>query len=149
MPTVTYRYSKINSTLFVVLCAGMIGISIPNLIHFVNIQNSTNWELILVFDFAFAVMLLYMMVKQFIPAMQGKIALEINPIGIISYVKNINIEWKDIKDVDFRTGKSSSSLYITFKYETDRGDHVRIPLAFIAGNDSKIYNTVKEYLNRS
>ena len=101
--------------------------------------------LIVAFDVAFVVMALIVVIKYTIPAIQGRIALELNNKGLVSYMRKVTIPWNDIEDIDLRSGKSSSSLYITFKVETDHGSHIRIPLQFVTGNDEEIYKTVKTY----
>jgi hypothetical protein len=94
-------------------------------------------------------MLIYLIVKQLIPALKGKLALEINSGGIVSYVKNVEIVWKDIQEIDQVTGKTSSAINIKFKYKTDRGNHIRIGLGFIGGDDSEIYNTIISFYEKA
>lgn len=101
--------------------------------------------LIVALDVAFIVMAVIVVVKYTIPAIQGRIALELNNEELVSYMRNISIPWNDIEDISLRTGKSSSSLYITFKVETDYGSYLRIPLQFVTGKDEDIYETVKAY----
>lgn len=146
MQTIKYTYSKTSSILFTILFGGLIIFSVPHLIKFIYDGNTLNWSLLLIFDLFILLMLLYIIVKNLIPALQNKIAIELNQTSIISYAKNINIEWKNIEKIQLRTGRSSSALYITFKYETDHGSHIRIPLGFVQGNDDEIYNTVLDYL---
>lgn len=146
MQTINYIYSKTSSILFTALLGGLIIFSLPYLINFIYNGDSLNWSLLLIFDLFIFLMLLYIIIKTLIPAVQNKVALELNQTSIISYAKNINIEWKSIEKIQLRSGRSSSSLYITFKYETDHGSHIRIPLGFVQGNDEKIYNTMIVYL---
>ena len=114
MQTIKYTYSSI---LFTILFGGLIIFSVPHLIKFIYDGNTLNWSLLLIFDLFILLMLLYIIVKNLIPALQNKIAIELNQTSIISYAKNINIEWKNIEKIQLRTGRSSSALYITFKYE--------------------------------
>ncbi|MHB8208444.1 MAG: hypothetical protein ACYDDY_13705 [Mucilaginibacter sp.] len=94
-------------------------------------------------------MAVIVVVKYTIPAILGQIALELNNEELVSYMRNVSIPWNDIEDIDLRSGKSSSSLYITFKVETDHGSHIRIPLQFVMGKDEDIYETVKAYKQHS
>ena len=130
------------------LLIGMIIMSIPHIIKFIYANDTTNWLLIIVFDFLLLIMLIYIIIKQLIPAIKGKIALEINSVGIISYVKNVEIEWKDIQEINTITGKTSSAIDIKFKWETDYGNQIRIGLGFIEGNDSKIYDTMISFFEK-
>jgi len=145
----TFGYSKVGTLLFTVLPLGMILLSLSSLIKFIDLHQTTNWLLILLFDLCFLVMLIFIVIKMLIPMLQGRIALEISSIGITSYVKNVVIKWDEIENLEFRSGQTSSSLYIALNCQTDRGNHVRIALTSIEGNDFKIYTTVKECFERS
>jgi len=94
-------------------------------------------------------MAMYIIVKQLVPALQGRTAFEIDETGITSYVKNVVIKWGDIEKIEMNSGKTSSSIYITFKWDTDRGRHLRITLRFVDGDDSEIYDEVMAYLEKS
>ena len=149
MKKVTFCYNRISSSIFTIVPLGIVLGSTPNLAKFINAHDTTNWLLILLFDFCFLMISVYIIFKQLIPALQGKIALEMDEAGITSYVKNIVIKWEDIKTIELKSGKTSSSLYITFKWETDRENHLRIALGFIAGDESKIYDTAIAYFEES
>jgi len=146
MQTTNYIYSKTNSILFTALLGGLIIFSVPHLINFIYNGNSLNWSLLLIFDLFILLMLLYIIIKALIPAILNKVALELNQTSIISYAKGINIEWKNIEKIQLRSGRSSSALYITFKYETDHGNYIRIPLGLVQGNDEEIYSKILDYL---
>jgi len=149
MQTTNYIYSKTNSILFTALLGGLIIFSVPHLINFIYNGNSLNWSLLLIFDLFILLMLLYIIIKALIPAIQNKVVLELNQTSIISYAKDINIEWKNIEKIQLKSGRSSSALYIIFKYETERGSYIRIPLGFVQGNDEEIYNNALDYLKNS
>jgi len=123
--------------------------SIPNLLRFIHERDTTNWLLILSFDLCFLLLAAYVIVKQLVPALQGKIAFEIDETGITSYVKSVVIKWEEIKEIELRRGRTSSSLYITFKWDTDHGSHLRIALGFVEGDDSKIRDKVIVYFEES
>jgi len=146
---ITYPYSRINSYLSTAFIVGVVGWSVPHLLKFVEANDVKDYMLIAAFDVVFIVMGLIVVIKYIISALQGRIALELNDEELISYMRDVSIPWKDIEDIDLRRGKSSSSLYITFKVETDHGSHIRIPLQFVMGKDEDIYETVKAYKQHS
>jgi len=136
----TYPYSKKSSLFFTVFFTGIILISIPFLVKSINNKDNVYW-LISLWDLPYILMLIYIILKQLIPAFTNKPALEINVDGITSFVKNVSISWSDIENIDLKSGKTSAALYITFKWETDHGNYIRIPLGFVAGSDDEIYDT--------
>jgi hypothetical protein len=115
MEKVTFSYNRISSLLFTILPLGIIALSVPNLLKFINEHDTINWFLIVLFDFCFLLIVIYIIIKQLIPSLQGKVAFEIDAIGITSYTKNVIIKWGDIKTIELGSGQTSSSLYITFK----------------------------------
>jgi hypothetical protein len=124
---------------------GIIGFSVPHLLGFVAIKDLVSASLIGGFDFALLAIALFVMIRFAIPAAQGKIALALDAEGIINYARNVTIPWGEIKDIDLRSSKTQSSLYITFKWETDHGAYIRVPLGYVKGDDEAIYAAVKEY----
>ncbi|MEO6849359.1 MAG: hypothetical protein ABI203_00335 [Mucilaginibacter sp.] len=150
MQSVTYPYSKTSSLIVTLLPTAIILLSISQLKKFIYAHEATNALMILGFDFLFFVLLSYIIIKQLLPAFKGKIALEINSTGIISFAKNVTIGWSDIERIEFQNpAKASASLYITFKFETDHGNDIRIPLGFVRGVDSKIYETAIDFFKNS
>jgi len=149
MKKISFRYSKISSSLFTISLLGIFAMSIPNLIKFINQNDTTSWLLFLLFDLCFLLIAVYIIVKQLIPALQDKIAFEIDETGITSYVKNVVIKWEDIEKIEMKSGKTSSVLYVTYKCDTDRARHLRIALAFVEGDDAEIYNEVMAYFEKS
>jgi hypothetical protein len=131
--------------MWTVFMMGIVGWSIPHLLKFAQAKDVESCLLIAAFDLCFIIMLTIVVIKYTIPALQGRIALELNDDEMVSYMRNVSIPWDDIEDIDLRTGKSSASLYITFKVDTNHGSHIRIPLQFIKGNDEEIYEAVKTY----
>ena len=142
---IQYPYSKWTSYLYTICLLGIVAFSIPHLLGFIAIKNLVSACLIGGFDFALVAMALFVLIKFVIPAAQGKIALALDAEGIISYARKVTIPWSDIKDIDTRSSKTQTSLYITFKSETDHGSHIRIPLGYVKGDDEYIYTTVKDY----
>ena len=146
MKSTKYSYSKVTGMLFTTVSIGIIGFSVPYMIGFINIHDSINWSLILAFDALFLLLIAFVMIKNLIPAMQNKTALEFNGEGIVSDFKNVEVKWKDIQDIELRGGKTSS-LYITFKAATNYEDF-RISLQLVKGNDEEVYNTVMKYFEK-
>jgi hypothetical protein len=144
---VIYQYSKLSSYLWTAFLIGIVVWSVPHLIKFVKANDVESYMLIMAFDAAFVVMALIVIIKYTIPAWQDRVALELNNEGLVNYLRNFSIPWDDIEDIELRTGKSSSAIYITLKVETNRGSHIRIPLGFVSGKDEDIYEAVKAYKN--
>jgi len=145
MQPVKYFYSIKNSSFFTILFTGIIVISIPRIIKFVEAHDTANWLLIVAFDLIFLIMLLYVLVKQLIPALKCKVALEINSEGIAAHAKNTTIEWRDVYDIEYISGKTVASIGIYLKSGNERGNYIRIGLGFVAGDESKIYDTMKSF----
>ena len=149
MQSQTYLYSKWGGILITTGLFLLVICSLSQLIHFIQLNDKTNYLLIAGFDIMILLLLLYIFIKQLIPALKGKVALELNDEALISYAKNIEIPWKDVKEIEFITGQTSSALHVTFKYETDHGSWVRIPLSVLKGNDEEIYKNVKSYFEKT
>jgi hypothetical protein len=84
--------------------------------------------------------------KRLIPAIQGKIALELNETCLVDYIRNITIDWKDIKEISLIRSRSSSIIRVNLKWVSDYGSEIAIPLRFVKGRDNDIYNEVRAYL---
>lgn len=141
-----YPYSKKNSLFYTAVFSGVTFFFVPTIIRSINTDNFT-WLLFLLV-LACLPMLIWLLVKQLIPALRGAIALEINSTEIVSYVEGVTIEWKDIKSIEYDAATYSSNLNIKLKWETDHGSKIRIKLQYVAGDDQKIYETAMDYLNR-
>jgi len=68
----TFGYSKVGTLLFTVLPLGMILLSLSSLIKFIDLHQTTNWLLILLFDLCFLVMLIFIVIKMLIPMLQAE-----------------------------------------------------------------------------
>lgn len=142
---IQYPYSKATSYSYTIFLLGMVIYSVPHILHFTAVKDWMSSWMIIGFDFAFIMMMLFVVVKFTLPAAQNKIALEFSSKGITDYARNVIISWSDVEDIDLRSSKTQSSLYITFNGVTDHGTHIRVPLGYVKGNDSAIYTTAKEY----
>ena len=88
-------------------------------------------------------------IKRLIPALKGEIALELNEQCVIDYIRNITIDWKDIKDINLKGGRSASIILIELKWESDYGSQIAIPLRWVKGKDAEIYETVMTYFEQA
>lgn len=86
--------------------------------------------------------------KRLIPALNNQIALELNEKGIVDYIRNITIDWRDIESINFKRNRSSSLLGLILKWESDYGSQIFISLRWIEGNDNDIYSTVLSYFDK-
>ena len=96
-------------------------------------------------DLIFLSLFIFVLIKRMIPALRNEIALELNEDGITDYIRNIVIEWADIKEINIEMGRNSSKMVIDLKQETDYGTQIAIPLRWIRGNDVEICNTTQAY----
>lgn len=87
-----------------------------------------------------------LIIKRLIPALKGDTSLELNEQGIIDFIRNVTIDWKDIENIDLMRGRSASTMRIDLKWESDYGKQIMIPLRWVKGKDDEIYNTVIAFL---
>jgi hypothetical protein len=140
-----YPYS-INFTL-----ASILMMVVLMLLLFINVVGSHStgvWAVYGVFVIVFVLMSALLIVKRLIPAIQGKTALELNETCIIDYIRNITIDWKDVKEINLIRGRSSSLIRVDLKWVSDYGSEITIPLRFVKGKDNDIYSTVLEYFEQ-
>ena len=83
--------------------------------------------------------------KRLVPAIKGNIALQVDEEGISDFVKEISIEWKDVKEIQLVRGRSASIMRIDLKWETDYGSQIAIYLRWVKGKDQEIYDTTLDY----
>jgi hypothetical protein len=86
--------------------------------------------------------------KRLIPALKGDIALQLDDEGISDYIRDVSIEWKDIKEISLIRGRSASIMKIELKFESDYGSQLVIPLRWIKGKDDEIYETTLAYFEQ-
>ena len=90
-----------------------------------------------------------MVTKRLVPALKGEIALELNEQGIVDYIRNVTIDWKDIESIHLRRGRSASTMRVVIKWESDYGKEISIPLRWVKGKDGDIYKNVLSYFEFS
>jgi len=145
MPPVKYPYS-LNYSLatFLVMLVLM-------LLLFSNVaasKSTVSWIIYGVFVLVFLLISALLLVKRILPAIQGKTALEFNNICLIDYLRNITVDWKDVKSIEFIRGRSSSILLLNLKWASDYGSEIAIPLRFVKGKDEDICNQAQVYLEQ-
>ncbi|MDR3693348.1 hypothetical protein [Mucilaginibacter sp.] len=86
--------------------------------------------------------------KRVIPAIKGDIALQLDDEGISDYIRDVSIEWTDIKEISLIRGRSASTMKIELKFESDYGSEIAIPLRWIKGKDDEIYETTLAYFEQ-
>ena len=109
-------------------------------------HSNTAWMIYGVFVLVFVAISVLLIVKRLLPAAQGQTALELNETCIIDYLRNITVDWKDVKSVELIRGRSSSLIQLNLKWVSDYGSEIAIPLRFVKGKDEEIYNQVQAYL---
>ncbi|HZY36424.1 MAG TPA: STM3941 family protein [Mucilaginibacter sp.] len=80
--------------------------------------------------------------KRLVPAIKGNVALQVDDEGISDFVKEISIEWKDVKEIHLVPGRSASIIRVDLKWETNYGSQIAIYLRWVRGKDGEIYDTV-------
>ncbi|WP_428330122.1 hypothetical protein [Mucilaginibacter sp.] len=84
-----------------------------------------------------------------IPALKGRIALELTEDCLIDYIRNITIDWQDIAEINLIRGRSSAIIRLDLKWESDYGEQIAIPLRWVKGKDAEIYDTVMAYFEQA
>src|SRR6187402_2236013 len=116
--TIKYPYNK---------NAALMGVGVPLvflLITAVNLKNAylaghtVSWVITALADLVFTAQLVYVLITRLIPAFKGDIALEFNNTGISDYIRKIEIDWKDVKDINFEQSRKAK-MVIDLKEETD------------------------------
>jgi hypothetical protein len=96
----------------------------------------------------FATLSAVIVMKRLVPAIKGNVALQLDDEGISDFIKEISIEWKDVKEIHLVRGRSASIIRVDLKWETDYGSQIAIYLRWIKGKDQEIYETTLEYFER-
>ena len=104
-----------------------------------------SWLIFGIFALVITSLFVLLVIKRLIPAIKGDIAIELNDQVFIDYIRNITIDWADMKDIKLVRGRSASTLHIYLKWESDYGSQIAVPLRWVKGKDAEIYNTVIAY----
>jgi hypothetical protein len=108
------------------------------LTNVIGSNSKAGWIVYGVFVIVFVLISALLIVKRILPAIKGKTALELNETCLVDYIRNITINWKDIKEIR-----------INLKWVSDYGSEIVIPLRFVKGKDNDIYNEVQAYLAKA
>jgi len=143
--TIVYPYSKNSAVLGVVLPLVFFAITFNNLKY--SWLNHYNISLMLIFlaDLVFLSLFIFVLIKRLVPALRNEVALELNDEGITDYLRNIVIEWADVKDINMESGRNFSKMIIDLKHETEYGSQIAISLRWIKGKDLEICETTMAY----
>jgi hypothetical protein len=120
------------------------------LILFLNVNTAhseAGWVIFGFFCFLFGCMLVLLVAKRLIPALKGDIALELAAEGINDYIRDVSIEWKDVKEIELIRGRTAALLRVSLKWVSDYGSEIVIPLRWVKGSDQDIYETALAYFD--
>ena len=101
------------------------------------------WQLMIPAIIVIGGMLIYWGKICFIPALKGKIALELDKDKLQYFVSNKTVYWSDVESIDKDTMPRNGWIIIFSML--DRSKDIKIPTRFIVGKDEDIYNKVCEY----
>ena len=142
---IQFYYSK-NSAFF--------GVALPLIFFVITFKNlrysylndyTLSWIIIAIADLVFFSLFTFVLLKRLTPALRNDVALELSKEGISDYIRNIVIEWADVKDINMEQGRNFSKMVIDLKQETDYGKQIAISLRWIEGKDLDICETTMAY----
>lgn len=119
------------------------------------------------FDVALLIILIAFVVKFFIPAAKGQVALELNSEGIFDNVRHRHTNWDNVKDIQWQSFKNSAGMAV---YLIDKRSFIAamsflqkllyysfswwyntpflIPFQYLAGDNKEIFEAVTAYFKR-
>ena len=103
------------------------------------------WMILGFCSLVFITLAAVIIMKRLLPAIKGNIALQLDDEGISDFVKEISIEWKDVKEIHLVPGRSASIIRVDLKWETNYGSQIAIYLRWVKGSDKEIYETTMAY----
>jgi hypothetical protein len=143
--TIEFPYSKNSAYLGVLLPLVFFGITFNNLKYSFLGHYYVSVIIISIADLVFLSLFIFVLIKRLIPALRNEVALELNEEGVVDYLRNIVIEWSDVKDINLESGRNFSKMVIDLKEETEYGTQIAISLRWIAGKDLEICQTTQAY----
>jgi hypothetical protein len=108
-------------------------------------QTDLIWIIVGFCGLVFATLSVVIVMKRLVPAIKGNVALQLDDEGISDFIKEISIEWKDVKEIHLVQGRSASIMRVDLKWETDYGNQIAIYLRWVKGKDKEIYETTLSY----
>jgi len=124
------------------------------LLMLIIVHNAGRSNMIIVFvvygfaSLVFIALTAVIVLKRLVPALKGNIALQLDDEGISDYIKEVSINWKDIKEIHLVRGRSASIMRVDMKWESDYGSQIAIYLRWIQGKDQEIYETTLAYFEQ-
>ena len=112
-------------------------------------NSSIGWVIFGVLMLFFLFMIALLIMKRLIPAIKGDISLQLDDEGISDYIRDVSIDWQDIKTINLVRGRSASVMRIDLKFESDYGSQVDIALRWVKGSDNEIYETTMAYFKQA
>lgn len=112
-------------------------------------NTTLGWSIFGVSLLFFLFMVTLLITKRLVPAIKGNIALQLDDEGISDYIRDISINWADIKEINLVRGRSASTMQIDLKFESDHGSRISIPLRWVKGKDDDIYETTTAYFEQA
>jgi hypothetical protein len=140
---ITYQYSKGSCVFYSLLLLGFIiwiSTSVSDAVKSHDTDRVIFFGLIV---FAQVVFLTIITIRYSIPAIRGRIALEINQQGIVDYTRNTLTEWADISDLRMAENKGDATIYLYFKRPDNSEDYKRIRLRWVKGDYLEIYGIIE------
>lgn len=115
----------------------------------IGINSTYGWLIYGVFALFFLFLLISLVIKRLIPALKGNIALELDEYGLNDYIRNVCINWKDIKEIKLIRSRSASAIQIDLKWESEYGSQLTIYLRWVKGKDDDIFDAVMAYYDKA
>jgi hypothetical protein len=106
-------------------------------------QSDVVWIAVGFCALVFVTLSVVIIMKRVAPALKGNVALQLDDEGISDFVKEISIEWKDVKEIHLVRGRSASIMLVDLKWETNYGSQIAIYLRWVKGKDAEIYEATK------
>jgi hypothetical protein len=141
-----YPYSLKFSVGAIVL---MIVLMLLLLFNVMSANNTLAWSVFGVFLFFFLFMVTLLVTQRLVPALKGNTALQLDDEGISDYIRDVSINWEDIKEISLVRGRSASTIVIYLKFESDHGSMITIHLRWVKGNDSEIHDNILAYFEHA
>jgi len=108
-------------------------------------QTDLEWMILGFCGLVFITLSAVIIMKRLVPAIKGSVALQLDDEGISDFIKEISIEWKDVKEIHLVQGRSASIMRVDLKWETDYGSQIAVYLRWVKGKDKEIYETTLAY----
>lgn len=103
------------------------------------------WMVLIFCSLVFITLSAVIVMKRLLPAIKGSVALQVDDEGISDFVKEISIEWKDVKEIHLVRGRSAAIMRVDLRWETNYGSQIAVYLRWVKGKDQEIYETTQAY----